>query len=150
MKEFKRTLIFTIIVLSFCLIAIFVSQAQPIIGLGSSRAFIRHNMANDPLYSLTDESKSALQYKCPQKGITVLYRFILDELNPRSKTCTEIVIDFNNDYAMQRYIDNKVLDCKLKPTDNALSFVLVTDLFDEPICFTTIGKRRLIIKYCNN
>jgi len=125
-------------------------MAQPIIGLGSSRSFIRHTMANDPLYSLTDESKSALQYKCPHKGITVLYRFILNEPNPRLKTCTEIVIDFDNDYAMQRYIDNKVIDCKLKPTDNALSFVLVTDLFDEPICFTTVGKRRLIIEYCNN
>ncbi len=144
----KRKITILIIILSALLCIGLNLSAQPIIGLGSSRSFIRHNMANDPLYSLTDESKSALQYKCPQKGITVLYRFILDEPNPRSKTCTEIVIDFNNDWAMEHYIDNKVMDCKLKPTDNALSFVLVTDLFDEPICFTTVGKRRLIIKYC--
>ena len=146
----KRKITILIIILSALLLIGLNLSAQPIIGLGSSRSFIRHNMANDPLYSLTDESKSALQYKCPQKGITVLYRFILNEPNPHSKTCTEIVIDFDNDYAMQRYIDNKVIDCKLKPTDNALSFVLVTDLFDEPICFTTVGKRRLIIEYCNN
>lgn len=144
----KRKITFIIAILSALLCIGLNLYAQPIIALGSSRSFIKHNMANDPLYSLTDESKSCLQYKCPHKGITVLYRFVLDEPNPHSKTCTEIVVDFDNDYALERYIENKVVDCRLKPTDNALSFVLVTDLFDEPICYTTIGKRRLIIKYC--
>ena len=144
----KRKITILIIILSAFLLVGLQLMAQPIIALGSTRGFIRHNMAKDSLYSLSDKCSTALQYKCPQKGITVLYRFSLDEQNTRSKTCTDIVIDFNNDWAMEHYIDNKIMDCKLKPTDNALSFVLVTDLFDEAICFTTVGKRRLIIKYC--
>lgn len=146
-KTFKRIVIVIVIALS-ALLLIGHTFAQPIIAIGSSRGFIRHNMAKDTLFSLACASKYSLQYKCPQTGVTVLYRFITNDPDKSSQTCMDMVVNFPSEISMQEYLDGKLTSCKLIPKPDNLSYQLVTDLFDEPLCFITVGTKRLIIKYC--
>ena len=130
----KVLLIAALTLLTMC------AHTQPIIALGSTKGFIRHNMAKDSLFNLAATTPNSLQYINTDNDISVMYRFI-------SRRCNDILVSFPDSTQLSSYIERKMSACKLAYVTDT-QHQLITDLFDAAICFETINNRQLLIRYC--
>ena len=129
------------------ILSVTVLKGQPYYALGESRQSVIYNMTGDQHWILSKASRSELTYVNDTSGVAFTYRFVKDVPAGLNRTCTEIVIEFNDQDALQAYIDDRLSNCRFRVNPDMESYTLNTDLYDLTIHVYTIGVKTLIVKY---